>query len=103
MEEFTPAKREERKPMTALFLMAGMAAVMMFGAHSQTKQLKAALVNKMPPAQYLPKVISLALVTAQISELVKLVEHATITHIAAALLLFAIVLATRSGTESEIH
>lgn len=87
----------------ALFLMAGIAAVMLFGAQAQTRQLRAVLVKKVPPAQYLPKAVSLALVTAHISELVRLVEHASIVHIAAALLLFAMVMATRSGNESELH
>jgi hypothetical protein len=89
--------------MSVLFLLAGLAAVMLFGALKQTKQLKAKLVKKLPPAQYLPKAVSLLLVTAQISELVKMVEHISIVTVAAALLLLAIVLATRSGIETDLH
>ena len=88
---------------SALFLLAGIAAVMLLGAKSQTKQLKQALVKKVPPAQYLPKAVSMALVAAQVSELLKMIEHISIVNVAAALLLFAIAMAARSGTESELH
>jgi hypothetical protein len=88
---------------STFFLLAGIAAVMLFGAFKQTSQLKAKLVKKLPPAQYLPKAISLLLVTAQVSELVKMVEHISIVTVAASLLLLAIVIATRSGTESQLH
>ena len=88
---------------TTLFLLVGIAVVMLVGARSQTKQLKALLVKKMPPTQYLPRAISMLLVTAQVSELVKMVEHVTIVHIVASLLLLTIVIATRSGTEPEMH
>jgi hypothetical protein len=77
--------------------------VLVLGARSETKRLKEVLVKKMPPTQYLPRAISLLLVTAQISELVKMVQQITIVHIVASLLLLTIVIATRSGTEPEMH
>lgn len=89
--------------MSVIFLLAGIAAVMLFGAFKQTRQLKATLVKKLPRAQYLPKAISLLLMTAQISELVKMVEHISIVTVSAAMLLLAIVLATRSGIETDLH
>jgi len=88
---------------TILFLLAGIVAVMLLGARNETKRLQASLIKRMPPAQYLPKAISLLLVTAQVSELAKMVEHVTIVHVAASLLLLTIVIAARSGTESELH
>ncbi len=89
--------------MTALILMAGLAAVMLVGARKETKQLQATLAKRLPPAQYLPKVVSLALVVAQISELLKMIEQASIVHLAATLLLFAIAMAGRSGIEGQMH
>ena len=88
---------------SALFLMAGIAVAMLLGAKSQSRQFKALIAKKAPPTQYLPKAVSMALVAAQISELLKMIEHVTIVNVAAALLLFAIVMATRSGTEAELH
>ena len=86
--------------MTLLVLMGGMAVVMLVGARSETQQLKATLVRKLPPTQYLPKAVSMILIAAQVSELLKMVEHVTIVHVVAALLLLTIVVASRSGTET---
>src|SRR5690348_3424956 len=88
----------ERKPMPGLFLIAGIAVVMLLGSYRHTKQLKDELLKKVPTTQYLPKTISMLLLTAQVSELLKMIENTTIVTVSAALLLLAIVAATRSGT-----
>jgi hypothetical protein len=82
-----------------LVLMGGVAVVMLVCARSETMQLKAVLSKKLPPTQYLPKAVSMILIVAQLSELLKMVEHVSIVHVAAALLLLTMVVATRSGTE----
>ena len=65
-------------------------------------QLKAKLKKQVPPAKFLPRAISVALVAAQCSELFKMVEQASLVHLVAALLLLAIVVANRSGAEAGI-
>lgn len=85
-----------------LLFLAGLAMAMLLGAKAQTKALKAQLVKKLPPAQYLPKAISMLLIVAQASELLKMVEHVSIVNVSASLLLLTIVIASRSGTESGL-
>lgn len=85
--------------MTALVLMGGLALLMLLGVRGETKRLKVSLAKKLPQTQALPKAIGMLLIVAQISELLKMVEHATIVHVATALLLLAIATATRSGPE----
>ena len=84
---------------TTLVLLTGLAVVMLLGARYDTKQLKAKLNKHVPTTRYLPRAISFALIAAQCSELLKMVEQTSIVHLVAALLLLAIVLANRSGTE----
>ncbi len=82
-----------------LFLLVGLATVMLFGAKFDTTQLKAKLKKRVPPVKFLPRAIGLALIAAQCSELLKMVEQTSLVHLVAALLLLAVILATRSGTE----
>ncbi len=51
----------------------------------------------------LPHAVSMLIVTAQISELVKVVEHVTVVNMTAALLLLTVMVATKTGTEGELH
>ncbi len=85
------------------FLFAGVALVMVLGAKSETKHFKEALTKKLPPTQFLPRIVSMALIAAQVSELLKMIEHISIVNVVATLMLFSIVMATRSGTEGQLH
>lgn len=81
-----------------LFLIAG-AVVLVLVAKKDSATLHQALPDKKPHSQYLPKAISMLIVTAQISELIKVIEHVSIVNTVAALLLMAVIIATKSGTE----
>lgn len=88
--------------MMALSLMAIVVAAVLGAAASHTGKTAKVLRQK-TAAQYAPKMVSMLIITAQISELLKAVEHASFVNVAAALMLLAILLATRSGTENGMH
>ena len=89
--------------MSFLSLMAVVAIVFVAGAFSHTSKIKTALQKHASVSHYLPKAVTALILTAQVSELVRVVEHVSIVNFTAALLLLAIVVATKSGTEGEIN
>lgn len=89
--------------MTSLFLVVGIGTVASFCAYRHGKQLRLVLKKHHGKLRVLPQAITMLVMTAQVSELVRVVEHVSIVNVTAALLLLSIVLATRSGTESELH
>jgi hypothetical protein len=86
-----------------LFLLVIIAVVAVVSAIERHSKLQSALAKRKTAAQYLPKAIGMLVLTAQVSELVRVVEHVTIVNLAAALLLLAIIVATKTGTEGELH
>ena len=83
-----------------LFLCVG-AGVLVLAAVKSNAKLHNALKRHSSASWYLPQAISMLIITAQVSELVKIVEHVSIVNVAAAMLLLAIMVATKSGTEGE--
>lgn len=83
-----------------LILAAGLFVVL---AARESKKLRKALTKRPSKSRLLPKVISLFVVSAQVSELLKTLDHVTITNVAATLFLLAILVASKSGTESELY
>ncbi len=87
--------------MTSSLFLLGIVAVVIFGSvFVNTAKVKTFVSNK-THTRYIPKAISMLLLTAQISELVRVVEHVNIVNLSAALLLLVIVVATKSGIEGE--
>lgn len=89
--------------MVLLFLLGTVAALMLAKVIHNTGKLKAFLGKRTAKAQLVPRAISVLVVVAQASELVRVIEHTSIVTIAAALFLLATLLATKSGTEGELH
>ena len=85
-----------------LALAVGIALVAMVGAMAHTGRLKTALAQKTVTTS-LPRFVEAAILAVQAGELVKVVEHASMVNMVAALLILAIVLAARSGTKSELR
>ena len=85
-----------------LFLGIGAAAAVL-GAMKNSAAVRKALPKSKAPVRFLPQAVSLLVITAQISELAKVIEHISIVHVAAALFLLAIVIAGKAGTEGELH
>ena len=86
-----------------LFLLAGVALAIVGISFKQTKNSLKEIAGGSKARNILPKAVSVLILTAHASELIKVVEHASIINITTALLLLAIVLAGRPGTESELH
>jgi nitrate reductase gamma subunit len=86
-----------------MFLLAGAALVLIGVSFKQTKQSLKDIAAKHRAQSILPKAVSVLILTAHASELIKVVEHASIVNITAALLFLVIVLASRPGTEGELH
>lgn len=88
--------------MSLLYLLGGIGLVILLGAMWQTGKLRKILKRKTIKAHF-PQALSMLLVVSQASELVRLVEHVSVVTVVAALLLLAILLATKSGTEGELY
>jgi hypothetical protein len=89
--------------MTAIpLVLLGMAIfAMAVSAIRSTRHVKAILAK--PHARtHLPRIISTLVLTVQFSELLKVVNHVSITHVVGALLLLAVMIATKAGTEGEL-
>lgn len=84
-----------------VFLLTGIGAVITLAAAIHTRQLKATVRQKSPAIHYLPRAISLLLIVAQASELLKMIEHVTIVHVAAAMMLLAITMAGHQEPEVQ--
>ncbi len=85
-----------------LFLMLGVAAVALASAQKSTNRLRSKLVKK-APAKRLHLTLTALILTAQVSELVKMIEHLSVVTVVSALFVLALALATTSGTEGELH
>lgn len=75
------------------------AGLMLFVSFKKTLNAKAYVAEKLANAKILPKGISMLLVAAQLIELVRVMEHATIVTVFAAAFLLALAVASRSETE----
>jgi hypothetical protein len=84
-----------------LFLMAGAGVLILFAMRENRKLRKTLNRQTGKTGSLLPKAISLLLVSAQLSELLKIVSEASVMHLVATLFLLAMVAAGQSGTESE--
>jgi hypothetical protein len=83
-----------------LFLMGIVAVVALLSSVGHTNKLHRFLNKRAMGTQVVPKAITMLVMTAQVSELVKVVEHVSIVNVSAALMLLAIIIATKSGTEN---
>jgi hypothetical protein len=85
--------------LTFLIVAAGLFVVL---AARESKKLRKALAKHQNKTRVLPKAVGLFVICAQVSELLKTLDHATITNVAATLFLLAILAAGKSGTQNEL-
>jgi len=86
----------------ALLVLLGIGSfAMVVGAFRNTRGVKVVLA-KSHARDHLPKAITMLVITIQFSELLKVIEHVSITHVVGALLLLAVMIATKAGTEGEV-
>ena len=84
-----------------LFLLVAAIILVVF-AMRESNKFRAMLQRKPTTISLLPKAVTLLVITAQVSELLKIIEHVSAMHVAVALFLLAIISALKSGTESEL-
>ncbi|HYV33747.1 MAG TPA: hypothetical protein VE973_02775 [Candidatus Limnocylindria bacterium] len=85
-----------------LFLVVG-AGVFVIGAARHSGKVRSAVKKHSGKLSLLPQAISLLVISVQIPELLKVVEHVSPANVAGALFLLAILVASKSGTEGELH
>ncbi len=86
--------------LTFLIVVAGLLVVL---AARESKKLRKALSKHKTKTRLLPQTVSLLVICAQVSELLKVLDHVTLTNVATTLFLLAILAAGKSGTESELY
>jgi len=79
------------------------AALLVVLAAEQSKKVRKALSRTHSKGHLLPKVISIFVVCAQVSELLRTVGNVNVTNIVATLFLLTILAAGKSGTEGELY
>jgi hypothetical protein len=87
--------------MATLFLIAGI--LIAVGGLRETSKLRKFLDKTHSKTKFLPQAVTMLIVSAQLSELIRVVGHITIVEVTSASLLLAIVVAAKSGTEGELH
>jgi hypothetical protein len=97
----TPKGGRKELMQTSLFLLGASAVAMVLLALKKTAKTNAFVAKRLAIKPYASRAISMLILTAQVSELVRVVEHVSIVNIAAALMLLAIIVATKSGTEGS--
>ena len=88
--------------MNPLVLLAVLAAAALAMAKKQTARLQKA-ISRAPRFALLPRAVTALVLAAQLSELVKAMEHADIVRITAALMLLGVMAAAKNGTEEGTH
>lgn len=86
-----------------LFPLAMVALGVLAVSFWHNQKLHRFLAKRKTQKGYLPTVVTTLVMTAQLSELVKAVEHVDLVHISAAVMLLAVIVAGKSGTEHELH
>lgn len=84
-----------------LFLAFALAASALVSAVRNTANISSFLVRKFAKRQMLPKAVTTLMAAAQLSELVRIVEHVSIVHVVGAIMLLVILLAAKTGTGEE--
>ncbi|MBI5530492.1 MAG: hypothetical protein HY918_03250 [Candidatus Doudnabacteria bacterium] len=86
-----------------LFLILAAGTMTLWSLKNNSSTLARTLGHHFPKVQKLPQAMGLMIVCAQISELLKVIEHVSLVNVVAALFLLAIAAAAKSGTEGELH
>lgn len=87
--------------MNSFLFLAVAAGIIILAAARESKNTQALLKKYSGKVTALPKAISVLVLTAQLSELLKMLDHATIVNVTGSLFLLAILAAAKSGTEGD--
>jgi hypothetical protein len=84
-----------------LFLMV-FAGLLLILAMRNNKQMRKVIKQHSSKTTLVSQAITMLVIGAQLSELLKVLEHVSLVDVAASLFLLAMLAATKSGTESEL-
>ena len=87
--------------MNSLLFLAVTAGIVVLAAARSNAKVRAVLKKHSGKVNVMPRAISALILTAQLSELLKMLDHATIVNVTGSLFLLAILAAAKSGTEGE--
>ena len=87
--------------MNSLLFLAIAAVVLILAAARNNMKVRAVLKKHSGKTNMLPQAISVLVLTAQLSELLKMLDHATIVNVTGSLFLLAILAAAKSGPEGD--
>ncbi len=87
--------------MNSLLFLGVAAVLLVLAALRNSANLRRALKRHSTTNKLLPQAISVLILSAQVSELLRTIEHVSIVNIVAALFMLAILVATKSGTGNE--
>lgn len=88
--------------MAVFILLVGLVIlVMLVSAIRETNKVKAVL-SKAHARTHLPRMVTTLVVAVQFHELIRVIEHVSPVHLVGALLILAVVLATKGATEGEL-
>lgn len=89
--------------MESLLFLILATGVMVLWSLQHNSKLHQVLSKHSVKSDKLPQALGMLIICAQISELLKVIEHVSLVNVVAALFLLAIVTATKSGTQGEWH
>ncbi len=87
---------------TILFLALGTVVLIVASGIKHTSRVHSA-VAKHVSKSHVSQAVSALLITVQLSELSRVIEHVSIVNVTASVFLLAVILATKSGTDGELH
>ena len=87
---------------TILLLLLGAAVVILSSGIRHTSRVHDAVAKHVGKV-HMSQALTAFLVSVQFGELVRVIEHASIVNIIGSILVLAVILATKSGTDGELH
>ena len=89
--------------MNSLLFLGLCAGVIVLAGMQQSNKVRAVLKQHSAKISAVPKMVSVLILTAQISELIKMIDHVSIVNVTASLFLLVIMIAAKSGTYEIGH
>lgn len=86
--------------MVLFLIVSGAACAVLFTSMVHTSKVQT-LANTVSNKTHMHTIVSMLLVTAQVSELTRVIEHTTLVNVVAALFLCVVLAATKAGTENR--
>ncbi len=97
----TPWGRKDSMSSALFFAVAAVAAAILYAVHRDTGKVQKAILHAAGKT-HLHQMLGIVIVVAHASQIGEVITHLTVVHMAAALLLFAVWMATRKTNADEL-